>query len=165
MDFDYHVQNAIRAHEGQTRRWDKRTPYSIHPLWCATTILTETTLPQDLREDGALALLYHDVKEDTKDFELPHDLPSRVREWVDGMTFEGASVPGGSDIERQHIWSRPPEIRLFKLYDKTSNLLDVSWAPLHRITIYKDYTRQLIEDVVPRYGELNIVRMARAFVL
>lgn len=164
MDFMDHVQYAIHAHQGMTRRWDDRTPYAIHPIWCATTILSETSLPQDLREDGAIVLLYHDVKEDTK-VQLPQGLSPRVLEWIDGMTFEGASMPGGSDIEMREVWSRPQEIRLFKLYDKTSNLLDAIWAPPERIAVYRDYTRRLVEDVAPRYGELNIVRLARAILL
>ncbi|KHO47401.1 MAG: hypothetical protein QT00_C0002G0053 [archaeon GW2011_AR5] len=165
MNFGEHVAYAIHAHTGQTRRWDNRTPYSIHPIWCATTILTETALPQDFRNDGALVLLYHDVKEDTE-IKLPQDLPPRVLEWIDGMTFEGASVPGGSDIERAQIWGRPPEIRLFKLYDKTNNLLDVVWAPPERVAIYREYLRQLRADVISNYGEdLNIVRLSQAVLL
>jgi len=38
------------------------------------------------------------------------------------MTFEG-----GSEQEIVEIWDKPTEIRLYKLYDKVSNLLDGAW--------------------------------------
>lgn len=171
MDFGDHVAYVIRAHRDRpitpgaaTRRWDKKTPYSIHPIWCAMTILTETALPYDVREDGSLALLYHDIREDTT-AGLHPGLPERVVAWVDGMTFEGASRPGGSDIKRREIWNRPPEIRMLELYDSTSSLLDAAWAPPERLALYKDFVRRLVEDVAPRYGELNIVKIARAVLL
>jgi len=50
------IAYTFRAHgEGATkpskavRKWDGRTPYAVHPVWCAMTLLTETTLPEDLR--------------------------------------------------------------------------------------------------------------------
>jgi len=56
-----------RSPSQEHRKWDGRTPYAIHPLWCATTIATETTLEQQTRLDGFTVLLYHDVLEDTND--------------------------------------------------------------------------------------------------
>lgn len=61
-------------------------------------------------------------------------------------------IPGGKD----------PRIRLFKLYDKVSNLLDASWMSpeLHRK--YTGYTQKLLADVEKNYGHLNIVKIAHA---
>ena len=63
---------VIKAHndssieeKGRTRYFDKRTPQGMHPLWCATTILSETELPELIRENGVQALLLHDIVEDT----------------------------------------------------------------------------------------------------
>ncbi len=72
-----------------TRYWDLKTSYSIHPIWCATTLLHETSLPEELRQDGYQALLYHDILEDTF-FPLPEWLSERVQGLVKNMTFESS---------------------------------------------------------------------------
>ena len=153
---------VFRAHsEGATkpskavRKWDGRTPYATHPVWCAMTLLTETTLPESLRQRGAAALLLHDVLEDTT-FGLPEGTPEDVRALVDEMTFES------SDEEMKQIWSKSNEVKLLKLYDKTSNLLDGVWMSPEKRGRYMVYLLQLCESVQPIYGELNIIRIARA---
>ena len=163
-----HVDYVIDAHknhskkpENAVRRWDGTTPYFMHPLWCATTMITETSLPEQIRETGSLALLYHDVLEDTT-AGLLDELPEDVRRLILEMTSEAWAVPEGSAIEMQEIWSRSPEARLLKLYDKTSNLLDGVWMPPGKHKAYVDYTRKLADDVRSRYGELNITRIAGA---
>lgn len=156
------ISYSFRAHsEGASkpskafRKWDGRTPYGIHPTWCAMTFLTETTLPHDLRQRGTAALLLHDVLEDTT-FGLPEGMPEDVRRLVNEMTFES------SDEEMELIWSRSNEVRLLKLYDKTSNLLDAIWMSQEKKTKYTAYLLRLCETVQPLYGELNIIRIARA---
>jgi (p)ppGpp synthase/HD superfamily hydrolase len=52
------LRDAVRFH-------DQKTPYVVHPLWCASSLLMEPVLPEDLRRDGAVALLWHDTLEDT----------------------------------------------------------------------------------------------------
>ncbi|MBI4162800.1 MAG: hypothetical protein HY513_03890 [Candidatus Aenigmarchaeota archaeon] len=165
QNFDSHVAYVIAAHRDHPkeprnayRRWDLATPYSAHPIWCATTILTETSLPQDLREEGALALLYHDVTEDTTT-ELPEDLPSIVLEDVNDMTFETSAA------ELTQLWTRKPKIRLFKVYDKVSNWLDSIWMQ-ERGSAYIDerkaFALRLVEDAERNYGTLNVVKIGRA---
>ncbi|MBI1979096.1 MAG: hypothetical protein HYS62_03505 [Candidatus Aenigmarchaeota archaeon] len=165
MNFENHLQYVIQAHgeyplrpENATRRWDGKTPYSIHPIWCAMTLRTETSLPEELRETGSIALLYHDVLEDTK-AGLPEDLPERVRHLVREMTFLG-----GMTQEMEEIWNKGIEIKLLKLYDKVSNLLDGSWMTADRAQQYRDHTKRLLDEAVATYGELNIVRIARAII-
>ncbi len=53
------ITHAIMAHSKHPktagdaiRYWDNLTPYAIHPIWCATTLLTETGLPEKIRYDG-----------------------------------------------------------------------------------------------------------------
>ena len=103
-------------------KWDGLTPYSVHPIWCATMILHETALAEDIRVDGSQALLFHDVLEDTL-AELPNYLSERVKNLVQDMTFES------SDVEMLKVWDKPIEVKLFKLYDKVSNLMDARWMP------------------------------------
>ncbi len=164
MKLSDHIRYIIHAHQQQPQKllnayrlWDKNTPYSIHPLWCAMTILTETQLPKALREEGHLTLLYHDILEDTK-AKLP-TLPDKVKKSIRDMTFDN-----GIDQEIARIWHKQSKIRLFKLYDKISNLLDASWMPPELHKKYIDYTRKLLQDVEQNFGSLNIVKIAHAFV-
>ena len=136
------------------RKWDGKTPYSVHPIWCATMILHETALAEDIRVDGSQALLFHDVLEDTL-AELPNYLSDRVKKLVQDMTFES------SDEEMLKVWDKPIEVKLFKLYDKVSNLMDASWMSPEKLRKYREYTNRLTQEVQTHYGELNIVKLAK----
>ncbi len=146
-----------------TRSWDRKTPYAVHLLWCATTFLQETNLSKSVkrdREQCALALLFHDLIEDTTAI-LPSWLPKGVLELIEQMTF--SDEVGSTEIEIEEIWSRPPIVRLLKIYDKASNLLDGSWMPNEKWNNqYVPYVLRLADDVEANYGDLNIVRMSRA---
>jgi len=145
------------------RKWDAQTPYSVHPIWCAMTFLQETKLSGDAkidREDCALALVLHDFKEETS-LPLPAWLSTKTVELIDHMTI--SAEPGSTEIEIKGIWSKPLIVRLLKLYDKVSNLLDGSWMSDEKWNgQYVPYVMQLANDVEKNYGDLNIVRMARA---
>ena len=103
-----HLKNPKKPGKS-VRKWDGRTYYWIHPLWCATMISTETNLDLKTREEGALTLLYHDILEDTTK-KLPSHLSKRIKTLVEHMTF-----PGGSKQEMEEVWYKPKEIRLYKL--------------------------------------------------
>jgi len=142
----------------RTRRWDGETPYTVHPLWCAMTILSETTLPSSLRIDGAHALVLHDIVEDAKLF-LPMDTPEVVKKLVQEMTFLGTAD------EMKNVWSRSKESRLLKLYDKISNIMDGNYMSATNEKKYLEYTARLLKDVEKEFGDdLNIVRIAKVFV-
>lgn len=165
MELKKHINFIINAHnnqaktpEKQVRLWDKKTPYYIHPIWCAMTILTETKLSKQLREDGCLALLYHDLLEDTTE-KLPPSLSKRVKHFIKEMTFTQ-----GITQEMQEIWKKEPEVKLLKLYDKVSNLLDSSWMSPELRDKYTQYTKRLLKDVEQNFGQLNIVRIAHTFI-
>ncbi|MBI4154345.1 hypothetical protein HY501_03335 [Candidatus Woesearchaeota archaeon] len=119
------------------------------------TILAEIKLPEETRYNGALALLYHDVLEDT-DAALPEGLPERVVHLVQAMTF-----PQGSEQEMREIWSKEPEVRLLKLYDRTFNLMDSSWMVPDQLERHRLYGRKLADDVEANYCPLNIVKFVR----
>jgi len=136
------------------RLWDRRTPYGIHPVWCAMTILAETTLPEVVRQNGAKALLLHDILEDTR-AGLPEDTSPEVRALVEDMTFEGLAD------EQKNVWDKSPVILLLKLYDKVSNLFDATWMTDGK-PLYIEYTRKLCGIARNNFGELNIVRIAEA---
>ena len=138
-----------------TRLWDNRTPFGVHPCWCAMCILQETTLPEEIRQNGYQALLLHDVLEDTTG-DLPEETTPEVRKLVDDMTFEGI------DQEREQVWSKGKEVILLKLYDKCSNLLEGRTMYPNRRVLYLAYIRKLVADVRKNYGELNIVAIAES---
>ena len=71
-----------------------------------------------------------------------------------------------SESEMKRVWVRPEVIRLFKLYDKVSNLLDGRpWMDKREGGYrekYERYTLELADDVERNFGSLNICRIARA---
>jgi (p)ppGpp synthase/HD superfamily hydrolase len=148
----YHPRQPGKAF----RKWDGRTPYFAHPVWCATMILHEPRLPEALRRRGAQALALHDLLEDTT-LELPDTLSPAVRRLVRQMTFEG-----GSAQEHDELWTRPPEVRLLKLYDKVCNLLDDGFMPEEKRRKSRRHVRRLLADVEAHYPGTNIARFARA---
>lgn len=156
------IEFAIKAHthhaknpDDSIRFWDRKTPYVIHPIWCAMTLLSETTLPENIRLAGFQALMWHDVLEDTN-IDLPATTPKLVRELVTEMTFQNF------ETEMSEIWNCRKEVRLLKLYDKTSNLLDSSWMKPEKLERYRKFTGQLNQDVLQNFGELNITKIAQA---
>lgn len=151
----------IQAHDDKSRdprnrfrKWDRRTPFYIHPIWCASMIRQETSLSEETRIQGSQVLLYHDVLEDTE-AGLPKWVSGEVKSLVYGMTFES------SEDEWENLWERSREIRLLKLYDKVNNLMDGIWMKQGRRQQHLDHLKKLCEDVEKNYGELNITRLAR----
>lgn len=160
------VAFCIEAHTNHARRnntrlWDEKTPYAVHPIWCAMALLQETSSRiQEGRDDYFFALLFHDLIEDTT-VALPDWLSPESVSLIGQMTFSGEV--GSTEIEIREIWSRPPVVRLLKLYDKVSNLLDGSWMSDEKWNEqYVTYVLRLADDVENAYGDLNIVRMSRA---
>jgi hypothetical protein len=160
-DLSLVINTAILAHSGEhatkpskaVRKWDGKTPYSVHPLWCAMTILCETRLSEQERELGCQVLAYHDILEDTT-YQL--ETTPEVQALVQEMTFES------SDAEMTEVWQRSKFVRLLKLFDKVSNLLDGSWMSVAKWNKYTEYTLKLADDVQAGWGELNIVTIARS---
>jgi hypothetical protein len=148
-----------RSEENRVRRWDGVTPYGIHPIWCAMTLLHETGLPEEIRVNGALALLWHDLLEDTAE-SLPEGTLEKVRLLVEQLTF------ASTEEEYEHIWERPVEVQLYKLYDKSSNKMDAAYPMAEGKRARKDaHLLRLAAAVEAEYGTLNIVKIARALVV
>lgn len=150
---DAHAQNP-KSPDDAVRFWDRRTPYAIHPIWSAMTLLTETKLPVEIRHIGYQVLLWHDTLEDTT-LPLPANIDSYVRDLIQEMTFASFSD------EVECLWSRSDTTKLFKLYDKVSNLLDAVWMEPARWNRQVEHATKLLDFVRAKYGELNIVKIAR----
>ena len=156
------IAHAIQAHSHfpitprhAIRYWDGRTPFAIHPIWCAMTLLGETRLPDAVRHEGYLTLLWHDILEDST-LGLPAGCPPRIRGLVEEMTFDGL------DDEFVRLWERGDMVKLLKLYDKVSQFFDGTWLTDQRWNRLLEHTLRLQAFVESTYGELNIVRIARA---
>ena len=152
-----HIDSSITPADS-VRFHDQSTPYIIHPIWCAMTIMTETSLDEALRLNGYQALMWHDVLEDTC-AELPPGVSDDVRTLIKAMTFSSFAD------EKAHIFARPATARLLKLFDKTSNLLDGSHLSSTKWNDYVQFTHLLIADVEAQFGNLNIVKIARAIAI
>lgn len=160
LDLWPHIEYIWKAHAQhpaqpgqQFRLWDKETPYAVHPLWCALTLLTETSLSKEIRENGAQALLYHDVLEDTTQ-SLPKNVSKEVAALVADMTFHG-----GFEQEKKDIWEKSDMVKLLKLYDKTSNLLDHTWMSPEKYLDYLLFTKKLAKEVQNNWQNLHIYRI------
>jgi (p)ppGpp synthase/HD superfamily hydrolase len=151
MEFSKTELDRVRFH-------DNSTPYIVHPIFCAMAILSEPALDEHIRLIGYQALLFHDVLEDTT-AALPEKMDPEVIELVQLMSFENFRV------ECNDVWTRPPLIRLLKLYDKTSNLLDGSHMSDTKWNLYVEFVMALIADVESHFGQLNIVRIAKAIAI
>jgi hypothetical protein len=159
------IQHARLAHtehgnkpEDAIRFHDRVTPYFVHPMWCAASLLQESTLPLAFRKSGYMALLWHDVLEDTR-MGLPDSTPPEVVELVKDMSFDSF------DQERTELWSRSAAVKLLKLYDKVSNLLDGGWMKAEKWNLYVDHTLRLAKEVQQSHGLLNIVKIAEAIAI
>ncbi len=150
-----HTKRAKNPRQAQ-RFHDKFTPFAIHPIWCALTLLMDAKVPAEIRYDGALALILHDLIEDTTE-KLPKFVSSRVGGLVRDMTF------ASSEEEWREVWSRPQVVLLLKVYDKVNTFLDAdTWMTPRRREQHVEHLRNLMAVVEPVYGDLKIFRLARA---
>jgi hypothetical protein len=161
-EIGFAINHALDAHTNHpnapkdtVRFWDNHTPYAIHPIWCGITLLTETKLPEKVRLDGYLALMWHDILEDTT-LGLPEATNPDVTQLVNEMTFKSFHD------EQVKIGSSRDVVKLLKLYDKVSILLDAAWMDNKKWNQLVEYTLTLRQHVLDTYGDLNIVKIAKA---
>ena len=87
---------------------------------------------------------------------IANDLSARL---VEEMTFLGFTD------EQEKIWACRDVVKLLKLYDKVSILLDATWMKPEKWNHLVDYTLALRQFVLETYGDLNIVKIAGAVCL
>lgn len=131
----------------------ERNPYFTHPLWCAEMMLLETALPEQLREDGAVALLFHDVLEDTS-APLPDGLSAETVRLIQDMTYANFAEEVAGVLAKDKV------VHLVKLYDKVAALYDACLRSF-RYPEWLDFTEKLLASVEQNYGELHIVILGR----
>lgn len=132
-------------------------PYYVHPLECAAMMLAETNRTiAEFQYDAALALVYHDVLEDTFRL-LPQWLSERVVEWVNYLTLP----EGGFSKTFNDIWGKPQEVRLLRLCDSTNNLRDMDCFSPEKQYEKKEQVLLLAEDAEQNFGALMVAEYAR----
>jgi hypothetical protein len=92
----------------------------------------------------------HNMLEDTH-AELPIVTSGEVRQLIQDMSIASFAV------ERDLVWQKPKEVRLLKLYDKISSLLDASHYSKAKWNNYVEFTQLLIDDVEDNFGYSNII--------
>lgn len=175
MDYKSFLQYlsiAAEAHQEKTNKFGKKErvmqsggiPYVMHPLWCSTMVYMEPLLPESIRIPSTLALLLHDILEDTT-VKLPETLDKETNKLINAMTVEKEAQYNFSSWakEKQTILDKPIHIQLLKLYDKTATLYDCV-LPEKRFKEWTDVVEKLAENVEKAYGTLNIVILARSLV-
>lgn len=100
-------------------------------------------------------MLWHNTLEDTN-LPLPGNTNGEVVRLVHEMTFESFRD------EQDKIWDCRDEVKLLKLYDKVSILLDAVWMKDEKWNHLVVYTQKLRQFVLETYGDLNIVKIANA---
>lgn len=175
MAIDYHklvclINFIAKAHQNQINQFGKtertllngeKVPYFTHPLWTSLMILLEPSLAEKIRWPGAIALLFHDVLEDTT-ASLPVNLDPGIVELIQKMTVVKEPKFHFSSFEKERLTlsKEPVLVQLLKLYDKVATLYDGA-LPKKRYLAWVDLTEKLIRNVEKEYGALNIVLLAR----
>ena len=144
-----------RNHKKAFRKFDRKTPYGVHPIFVAMLLLHESCLPEAFRVRGAKALLAHDLIEDTTaklpKWCLEKDVESLVRE----LTF----VKGQDPLI--DIWKRSKEAILLKFYDVVDNLICVNVMNPSRVSQRRKYALKHLLWVETHYPCLEVVKIAR----
>lgn len=116
-------------------------------------LLLETQLPERIRDDAAIALLFHDVLEDTS-APLPSSLTPEAVRLITDMTYENFQE------EVSGVLAKDSVVHLVKLYDKVATLYDECLRSF-RYSEWLDFTEQLLELVERAYGQLHIVLLGK----
>jgi uracil DNA glycosylase len=160
-----HVRYVAEAHQAKVLPTAKayrlfpsgeKNQYFTHSLWCSTMLLLETQLPESLRDDGAVALLFHDVLEDTS-APLPKSLSPESVRLIKDMTYKNFQDEVAGTLAKDSA------VQLMKLYDKVATLYDGSLRSF-RYPEWLDFTEKLITNVERKYGQLNIVILGKELV-
>lgn len=135
MSIELAKQLAYRAHEGQFRKYNGK-PYIVHPEEVAIKVnkfCCRYYFSEDQTERMVSAAWLHDVLED-----CPHITEAEIVEATDEATLQlikeltnpskGVKAPRHvrKQMDRDHIANASQEAKIIKLYDRISNLYDMS---------------------------------------
>ncbi|MFZ6014971.1 MAG: hypothetical protein ACOYUZ_01280 [Patescibacteria group bacterium] len=146
------LQRDANDPRANVRKHDLATPFAVHPLWCAISILSAPDIEQDLRLAGYKVLLEHALEPQTG------KAPDADRIQLEQIrSLRCLSRVKNDDGSLR--WSAPPEIRLFKLFEVVHNLYD---DEIDGDDLNIKLARDLVGDVQANFGNLKIIRIAKA---
>jgi hypothetical protein len=151
--FEAYQKNNITD---QVYRQNGKIPFMMHPLWCASILVTDTRIPYDERETGFKALILHDVYEDTS-LELPDWVEPKVKNMVKELTFKN------SDHALKTAQSKPINVKLLLLVDGLSNMYE-EHVTLKRRKIWKQKVKAVTKEIEAHYGNIRVVQLAKAMI-
>lgn len=159
QEFKRYLDFAFDAYQNhnitdQAYRQDGKVPYFVHPLWCATMLVTDTRIPYKERELGFKTLILHDVLEDT-DLTLPDWVEPEVVELIKQMTFKS------SDSALDLVSSEPINIKLLHLADGLSSMYEEHVSEKRR-SKWKTILATNLVDIESHYGNIRLVQIAKA---
>ncbi|MDD5342675.1 MAG: hypothetical protein PHI73_05090 [Patescibacteria group bacterium] len=155
IDFAFEAYQ-INNTSGQEYRQNGKVPYIIHPLWCASMLITDTRIPYEEREKGFKALVLHDVLEDTS-MQFPDWVEPDVKEIVKELTFET------SDHALASIQSKSINIKLLMLVDGLSSMYEEHVWPQRR-NKWKAMMEIVVKEVEEHYGNIRVVQLAKSII-
>ena len=126
---------AARAHVDQTRKGRMRIAYLNHPVEVALMVAEAGA-----SEDAVVAAVLHDVVEDSDttldqlEASFGPEVAALVAALTDDPTWDDLSSVERKRLQAARMPDAPPEARLIKIADQTSNLHDLArepdaWAP------------------------------------
>lgn len=161
--YDAYVNHQSGGEPGR-RVFDEVTPHAHHPIRTAYLALMEPMLETEFRYKTAIALLFHDLFEDSTKG-LPSDLPP---EWADeiGQIVREMTFENGLSQEVKELWSKSPEAILCKLFDKFDSFAESAiWLIKNKPEegrLFLDHLRRVATYVEREFGRLHTVDLARA---
>jgi (p)ppGpp synthase/HD superfamily hydrolase len=155
IDFAFEAYQKNNT-SGQEYRQEGKVPYIMHPIWCASILITDTRIPYEEREKGFKALILHDVFEDTS-LQLPDWVEPNVKEIVRELTFES------SDHALASIQSKSINIKLLMLVDGLSSMYEEHVGPQRRKK-WKAMMEIVVKEVEAHYGNIRVVQLAKSIV-
>lgn len=176
MDYKKYLQFVLYtaiSHQDHTNEFGKKIrtgveqsgiPYFFHPLWCSVMVYMEPMLSEKTRYDYSLALLFHDILEDTTK-NLPKELSENIKKLVSELTVPRLPEYNFSswNLEKTTLLKKPVDIQLLKLYDKVASMYDMALSQ-QRLKEWCDLVEKVSENVEKEYGELNIVLLAKSLI-
>jgi guanosine-3',5'-bis(diphosphate) 3'-pyrophosphohydrolase len=158
------VQYAAQKHRFQTRKNYEKTPYIIHPIGVALSILMEAQI--ELTEILQIALL-HDTLEDTDATyeeiaaKFGYHVAGSVKELSDEVGEPGRKTQDQATrkrLEIEHAGKLSFDATVVKLADKLYNLRDLidnppaTWSN-ERFIGYADFVEQILNHIVSHHED------------
>lgn len=155
--FKAHNEQDI-THDELFRQFGK-TPYPTHCLLAAQLLLSDQRVPWKERKLGYLALLLHDIKENTA-AELPDWVDPQVKKLVNELALDRSNNDATTE---QQVLNKPDSIKLLILVDMLSNLYEEHVKLQHR-KIWIAGMKKLMHILESEYGKTRVFTIARALI-